>query len=448
MEKILIIDDNESLRYTLTSVLEESGFETCAVDDGHKGINEVKTNSYNLVICDMKIPGMDGMQILREIKKINPELPVLVLTAFGDIKNAVEAMKHGAHDYLTKPFNNEEMIINIRKALEVKYLNQEVNMLRKKYDESYKRDIIIGNTKPMKDLMEQIKVVSPTNLTVLLQGESGSGKEVIANMIHRLSDRKSGIFVAVDCGAIPEALIESELFGYEKGAFTDARTQREGKFEQAHGGTLFLDEITNLSDANQTKLLRAIEDRKITRLGGKKAKALDVRIIAASNIQLSRAVNNLSFRADLFYRLNEFHIDLPPLRERKEDIELFVNHFIDDANKEMNKSIESVSKEVMTKIMNHTWPGNIRELRNAIRRAVLLSHGNTVNSIHIHEMNEQQLIPEENHGQSFLDSARRAEKDIIMKAIEEAGGNKSKAAKILNMNERTLYRKIKSLGIQ
>ena len=448
MEKILIIDDNESLRYTLTSVLEEAGFEPFAVEDGIKGIDEVKSNPYNLVICDMKIPGMDGMQVLREIKKIKPDLPVLVLTAFGDIKNAVEAMRQGAHDYLTKPFNNEEMIINIRKALELKYLNQEVNILRKKYDESYKRDMIIGNTKYMKDLMEQIKIVSPTNLTVLLQGESGTGKEVIANMIHRLSDRKDGPFVAVDCGAIPEALIESELFGHEKGAFTDAKTHKEGKFEQADGGMLFLDEISNLSEANQIKLLRAIEDRKITRLGGKKAKALNVRIITASNIQLLQAVNNKTFRADLFYRLNEFHMDLPPLRERKEDVKLFVDRFISDANKEMNKNVVSVSKEVMKKILDHSWPGNIRELRNAIRRAVLLSNSDIITSIHINEaINEQQPVINENGRLTFIDSARRAEKDIIMKAIEEAGGNKSKAAKILNMNERTFYRKIKVLGI-
>jgi two-component system response regulator AtoC len=448
MEKILIIDDNESLRYTLTNVLEEAGFETCAVEDGTKGIGEVRTNSYNLVICDMKIPGMDGMQILREIKIINPDLPVLVLTAFGDIKNAVEAMKQGAHDYLTKPFNNEEMILNIRNALELRYLNQEVKILRKKFDESYKKDIIIGNTNRMKELLEQIKKVSPTNLTVLLQGESGTGKEVIANMIHRLSNRKEGHFIAVDCGAIPEALIESELFGHEKGAFTDAKSQKEGKFEQANGGTLFLDEITNLSDANQVKLLRAIEDRKITRLGGKKTKTLDVRIIAASNIQLSDAVNSKSFRADLFYRLNEFHIDLPPLRERKEDLQLFVDLFIEDANKEMSKNIASVTDEVMKKIMEHSWPGNIRELRNAIRRAVLLSDNNTINSLFIHETITDRAVISPNGALSFQDSTRKAEKDIILKAIEEAGGNKSKAAKILNMNERTFYRKIKSLGIQ
>ncbi|HJY63617.1 MAG TPA: sigma-54 dependent transcriptional regulator [Ignavibacteria bacterium] len=449
MEKILIIDDNESLRYTLTSVLDESGYESCAVEDGFKGIEEVKTNLYNLVICDMKLPGMDGMQVLKQIKNLNPDIPVVVLTAFGDIKNAVDAMKQGAFDYLTKPFNNDEMVITIRKALEMGYLNKEVNLLRKKYDESYKKDIITGNTMKMKELIEQVKVVSPTNLTVLLQGESGTGKEVIANMVHRLSTRKDNPFIAVDCGAIPEALIESELYGYEKGAFTDAKSQKEGKFEQADGGTLFLDEVSNLSESNQIKLLRAIEDRKITRLGGKKTRKLDVRIIAASNVPLSEAVNSQKFRADLFYRLNEFHVDIPPLRERKEDISLFIELFINDANRELNKNIASVSDDIMIKLMNHSWMGNIRELRNVIRRSVLLTNGNTITSIHLHDItgdNPSSSFPLQNS--SFTNSTKKAERDIILRAIDEAGGNKTKAAKMLNMNQRTFYRKIKTLGIQ
>ncbi|HEY3249745.1 MAG TPA: sigma-54 dependent transcriptional regulator [Ignavibacteria bacterium] len=448
MERILIIDDNESLRYTLTTVLEEAGFEAAAVEDGYKGISEVKSTIYNLVICDMKLPGMDGMQIIREIKKVSPEVPVLVLTAFGDIKNAVEAMKQGASDYLTKPFNNDEMIMTIRKALELRYLNQEISLLRKKMDESYRRDMIIGNNPKMKELFEQIKIVAPTGLTVLVQGESGTGKEVIANMIHTLSDRKNKPFVAIDCGAIPESLIESELFGHEKGAFTDARVQKEGKFEQAEGGTIFLDEITNLTDSNQIKLLRAIQERKITRLGGKKQIDLNVRIITATNTKLLDAVNTQGFRADLFYRLNEFHLDLPPLRDRKEDIPLFVEHFIKDANKELNKNVEDVLPEVMEKIKNHSWPGNIRELRNVIRRAVLLAQGNILTSVYIQEEPiEIKLDKEAPNDLSLEDSTRKAEKDIILKALEEAAGNKSKAAKILNINERTFYRKLKSHGI-
>lgn len=455
MEKILIIDDNESLRYTLESVLESADFRTKSVEDGFKAIEEVKTKSYDLIICDMKLPKMDGMQILKEIRAIDPDIPFIILTAFGDIKNAVDAMKKGATDYLTKPFDNDGMILTIKKALEMKYLNRELAILRKRSDESYKGTGIIGSSPQMKEVFDQVKVVSPTNLTVLIQGESGTGKEVIANMIHRMSDRAHKPFVAVDCGAIPESLIESELFGHEKGAFTDAKNQREGKFEQANGGSIFLDEITNLSDANQIKLLRAIQERKVTRIGGKKPITLDVRILTATNVKLADAVNSSKFRADLYYRLNEFHLNLPPLRQRQEDIPLLVEHFLKDANQELNKSVESVAESVMLKIKAHSWPGNVRELRNAIRRAVLLTPGNIMESIMItddviatHSISPNMLEQESNdQNLNFEDATRRAEKDAILKALAEAGGNKSKAAKLLNMNERTFYRKLKTLEL-
>ncbi len=451
MEKILIIDDNESLRYTLESVLEENGFLPTSAEDGVKALEEFKSKSYDLVICDMKMPKMDGMQILAEVKKIDPEMPFIILTAFGDIKNAVEAMKQGASDYLTKPFDNDGMILTLRKALEIRYLNKELAILRKRTDDSYKGEGIIGSSPQMKEVFDQVKIVAPTNLTVLIQGESGTGKEVIANMIHRASERAAKPFIAVDCGAIPESLIESELFGHEKGAFTDAKSQREGKFEQANGGTIFLDEITNLSDPNQIKLLRAIQERKITRIGGKKALNLDVRILTATNVKLAEAVNNNKFRADLYYRLNEFHIDLPPLRARTGDLTQLVDHFIKDANEELNKSVNSVSDDVMKKIKAHHWPGNVRELRNTIRRAVLLTPGNIMEKISITDDVAPKTVyenqAEESDNSSFETLTKKAEKDAILSALDESGGNKSKAAKLLNMNERTFYRKLKSLGI-
>lgn len=451
MEKILIIDDNESLRYTLESVLEENGFLSKSVEDGLKAIEELKTKSYDLVICDMKMPKMDGMQILAEVKKIDPDIPFIILTAFGDIKNAVEAMKQGASDYLTKPFDNDGMILTLRKALEIKYLNKELAILRKRTDDTYKGGGIIGSSREMKEVFDQVNIVAPTNLTVLIQGESGTGKEVIANMIHRAGTRADKPFVAVDCGAIPESLIESELFGHEKGAFTDAKSQREGKFEQANGGTIFLDEITNLSDSNQIKLLRAIQERKVTRIGGKKALTLDVRILTATNVRLADAVNNNKFRADLYYRLNEFHIDLPPLRARTGDLEHLVKHFISDANTELNKSVQSVSDEVMKKIKSHHWPGNVRELRNTIRRAVLLTPGSVMEKINITDdvapKSYNEINSDESDNSTFETLTKKAEKDAILSALDESGGNKSKAAKMLNMNERTFYRKLKSLGI-
>lgn len=324
---------------------------------------------------------MSGFEILKKIKEKDKTLPVIMLTAFGEIKTAVEAMKLGAQDFITKPFDNDAMIMSIRKTLELKYLNEEVGLLRKKIDEKYRDSEVIGKSEAMKKVFEQVNIVAPTNLSVLIEGESGTGKEVIACLIHSSGDRKSKPFIAVDCGAIPESLIESELFGHEKGAFTDAKNAKEGKFELANEGTIFLDEITNLSESNQIKLLRVIQERKVTRLGAKKSIKLDIRIIAATNIKLAEAVNNQRFRQDLYYRLNEFNLELPPLRDRKEDISLFVEHFISDTNGELNKNVKGVSDNVMEKLISHSWHGNVRELRNVIRRSVLLSKSEIINTI-------------------------------------------------------------------
>lgn len=450
MEKILIVDDNEILRFTLTELLEESGFQCNAVEDGQKALAEIKRNSYELIILDMRLPGMNGFEILKKIKAIKKDIPVIMLTAFGDIKTAVEAMKHGAHDFMTKPFDNDAMIIAIKKSLEMKYLKQEVDMHRRRHDENYKTSGVIGNCDVMQKVFEQVAIVAPTKLSVLIEGESGTGKEVIACMIHKMSDRKDKPFIAVDCGAIPEPLIESELFGHEKGAFTDAKNAKEGKFELANDGTIFLDEITNLSDSNQIKLLRVIQERKVTRLGAKKPISLNLRIIAATNIKLSDAVNNQRFRQDLYYRFNEFHLELPPLRKRKEDIKLFVDHFITDANKELNKNISGVSNEVMEKLTNHSWPGNVRELRNVMRRCVLMAKGNIIEAIDIPDeiksSNTKKTAAFADYSTS--DAMKEVEKDMILKAIEDADGNKTLAAKILNMNVRTFYRKVKMFNIE
>jgi len=449
MEKILIVDDNEILRFTLTELLEESGFQCKAVEDGRKALEEMEKNLYGLIILDMRLPGMNGFEILKKIKVTKKDIPIIMLTAFGDIKTAVEAMKQGAHDFMTKPFDNDAMIMTIRKTLEMKYLKEEVNIYRKKLEENYKVGDVIGKSDVMKQVFDQVGIVAPTNLSVLIEGESGTGKEVIACMIHKLSDRRDKPFIAVDCGAIPEPLIESELFGHEKGAFTDAKTYKEGKFELANDGTIFLDEITNLSDSNQIKLLRVIQERKVTRLGAKKPINLNLRIIAATNIKLSDAVNNQRFRQDLYYRFNEFHLELPPLRQRKEDIKLFVDHFIIDANRELNKTISSVSPEVMEKLVNHSWPGNVRELRNVMRRCVLMAKGEIINSIDIPDeirsstMKKPPIAAES----STSDAMKEVEKEMILNAIQDAEGNKTLAAKILNMNVRTFYRKIKMFNI-
>ncbi|HMS65970.1 MAG TPA: sigma-54 dependent transcriptional regulator [Ignavibacteria bacterium] len=447
MEKILIVDDNETLRFTLKELLGESGFECKAADNGMNALEEIRNENYGLVILDLRLPGMNGIEVLKKIKEMDRNLPVIMLTAFGDIKTAVETMKQGAHDFITKPFDNDAMIIAIKKTLELKYLNQEVNLLRKKLDENYRTGDVIGKSKVMKKVFEQVNIVAPTNLSVLIEGESGTGKEVIACMIHSSSDRKHKNFIAVDCGAIPESLIESELFGHEKGAFTDAKNVKEGKFELANEGTIFLDEITNLSESNQIKLLRVIQERKVTRLGAKKPVNLDIRIIAATNIKLSEAVNNQRFRQDLYYRLNEFQLELPPLRERKEDIQLFVDHFISDSNKELNKNVTGVTETAMEKLLSHSWNGNVRELRNVIRRNVLLSKDKIISNFDIPDDIKYSTPENSSNKTSITEIKDEIERDLILKAIQETNGNKKLAAKILNMNERTLYRKIKILGI-
>jgi len=451
MEKILIVDDNEYLRYTLTEVLQDAGFSSFAVENGDKAIEEVKSGVYDLVILDMKLPGMSGMEILAKIKQINKNLPVIILTAFGDIKSAVQAMQQSAKDYITKPFENDAMILTIKKTLEMKYLKEEVKLLRKKIDENSEAGKVMGNSPAIQEVFVHVNIVAPSALTVLIEGESGTGKEVIANMIHNLSDRKDKPLIAVDCGAIPDALMESELFGHEKGAFTDARNAKEGKFELADSGTIFLDEITNLSDANQMKLLRVIQERQVTRLGGKKPISLNVRIVTATNIPLMEAVNNKKFRQDLFYRLNEFHIELPPLRKRREDIPAFTDYFIKEANRELSKNVEKVSDEVLKQLTAYHWPGNIREFRNVIRRAILLSKGVILDSINIpNEINStsKQEPDLSKDTTTFESTTKKHEKELIIKALEESGGNKSKAAQVLNMNERTFYRKLKNLGLQ
>lgn len=443
MAKILIVDDNKFIRYTLTTLLEDADYQCTQASDGFAAIKEVKETFYDLVILDMKLPGLSGREIFYEIKKSDPDVPVIFLTAFGDIQDAVDLMKKGAYHYVTKPFNNDEILILINKAIENRYLNKEINILRKKLDEG--NDDIIGKSPEMNSVFNQVNIVAPTDLTVVLHGESGTGKEVIANLIHQKSERKDGPFIAVDCGAIPETLIESELFGHEKGAFTGADNMKQGKFELANNGTIFLDEITNLSDPAQVKLLRVIQERKLTRLGGKTNIPINIRIIVASNIRLAEFVNKKRFRHDLYYRLNEYNIDMPALRSRISDIPLFATFFINKCNKEFNKNVQGVSEEVMKELMDYDWPGNVRELRNVMRRAILMAGNEVITNIQIPKEINYHL---ENDSEGMItnnleDSKKNIEKEFILNALKETGGNKSKAAKLLNMNERTFYRKLK-----
>jgi len=390
-----------------------------------------------------------------------------MLTAYGDIKGAVRAMKLGAFEYITKPFDNDDLLIAIKRAFQIQSLSKEVQSLRKQLGEKTTSDLIVelaGESQSMKQVLKQIDIVSPTNLTVVLQGESGTGKELVARLIHNKSHRSHKAFVAIDCGAIPESLVESELFGYEKGAFTSADTIKEGKFEQANGSTLFLDEITNLPDQAQTTFLRVLQEKTLQHLGGKTNIKVDVRIIAGANINLADALKAGRFRSDLFHRLNEFPITLPPLRERIEDIPHLVNRFLEEARKEFNKDIKGFSSEGMKTLLDYRWPGNVRELKNTVKRAALLAESDNITPTCLlldttsESPSDQDSLSKKldilaalKKGLSLHEIARKEieniEQSIIGQALSLTGGNKSKAAQMLGIDRMTLYARLSKHGI-
>ena len=460
MKKILIVDDDKDLRFNLSGILKDEGHEVIAAADGKQALNALAENAPDLVLLDVRLPGMDGVELLEEMKKIEKNLPIIMLTAYSDVKSAVKAMKSGAFDYITKPFDEEELILIIEKALHTQYLSREVEFLRKKLGQvPASIEETMGDSPRIKQVLKQVEIIAPTNMTVILQGESGTGKELLAKMIHEKSLRKDKPFIAIDSGAIPDTLVESELFGYEKGAFTGAEERKDGKFEQANGGTLFFDEITNLSNSIQMKLLRAVQERKFQHLGGKKDISVDVRIIVATNISLFEAVRMGEFRDDLFHRLNEFHINLPSLRERKEDLPFLAKYFLDKANKELGKKTEGFSAKAIRVLLDYHWPGNVRELKNVIKRAVLLADSKEItldclslnNGYHPTQPYLQPDDPAANEGVSLREakekSAGQIEEKMIKEAMVRAGGNKTRAARILKIDRTTLYSKIKEFQI-
>ena len=475
MRRILIVDDDKDLRFNLSCVLKEEGHEVITAADGKQAFKALAQSAPDLVLLDVRLPGMDGVELLEEMKKIEKNLPIIMLTAYSDVKSAVKAMRLGAFDYITKPFDEEELILIIEKALHTQYLSREVEYLRKKLNQApVSIEETMGDSPQIKQVLKQVEIIAATNMTVIIQGESGTGKELIAQLIHQKSLRKAQPFVAIDCGAIPDTLVESELFGYEKGAFTGAEERKEGKFEQANGGTLFFDEITNIPNSIQMKLLRAVQERKFQHLGGKKDISVDVRIIVATNINLSEAVKIGRFRDDLFHRLNEFHIDLPSLRERKEDLPVLTKYFLHEANRDLNRKVEGFSGEVMRFFLNYHWPGNVRELKNVIKRAVLLTDSKDITPACLtlnngHHTTQPHLQPDDsaswvglseaqplpsglNEGASLREakekSAGQIEEKMIKEAMVKAGGNKTKAARMLKIDRTTLYSKIKEFQIK
>jgi DNA-binding NtrC family response regulator len=458
MEKILVVEDNRDMQFLLSSILEEEGYETTLAGDGNQAVREFTRFAPDLVLLDIRLPGMDGMQVLEETRRKDEKALIIMLTAYGDVKSAVRAIKTGAYDYITKPFDNEELLLTIRRALEAGRLSKEVATLRKRLGERDAGAIavaLVGESPKVRQVLQRVAAVAATNVTVVLQGESGTGKELIARLIHQESPRRDKSFVAIDCGAIPDTLVESELFGYEKGAFTGAEGKKEGKFELTDGGTLFLDEITNLPEAAQTKLLRVIQEKRIQRLGSKKDIKIDVRIVAATNLDLAESVKQGRFRSDLYYRLNEFPILLPPLRERREDIPTLVQRFLAEALQEFGKAARNFSVEAMKSLLEYPWPGNVRQLKNVVRMSVLLAESDTIGKAHLTLESPQENPPvssrELETGASLHSLGRKAlsktERDLIVETLKNAGGNKTKAAKALKIDRTTLYAKLKEYGI-
>jgi len=449
-ENILIIDDSPEIVTQFANFLKEEGFEVETALDGQAGIAKIEKRFYDLIITDLKMPGLDGMQVLKYVQENSPDSICIILTGYGTVKNAVEAIKLGAFDYLTKPIKLDEILITLKRALEYRNLRRENINLKNQLRKKYRFENIVGDSEKMQKIFEVIEKVADSDSTILILGESGTGKELIAKAIHYNSYRREGPFIPVNCAAIPSELLESELFGHEKGAFTNAIRTRIGRFELANGGTIFLDEIGDMSPVLQSKLLRVLQDRQFERIGGIKTIKTDIRVIAATHQDLKLAVEQKRFREDLYYRLNVIPIHLPPLRERKSDIPLLAHHFLDHFNRTKKKKIKGFTKEAMDKLIQYDWPGNVRELENTIERVVILLDGDFITPQDLPEkfqnltrenIPQEIIIPDE--GISLEEAVNEFERKLILQALQKTGWVKNKAARLLNLNRTTLIEKIK-----
>jgi DNA-binding NtrC family response regulator len=456
--QILIIDDDVQLSSMLAHLVKKEGFEAEVVHDGESAMRTLRSCMPDVILLDLKLPGMSGMEVLKQVKGLEQDLPVIMMTGSGEIRDAVEAMKAGAHDYLTKPFDDHEVLRAVHRALAERDLKRKVKHLSHQLQERHPLKEVMGPSDAVARLDGEVHRVAKSDFTVVILGETGSGKELVARTIHHASLRAKRPFVPVDSGAIPEALLESELFGHEKGAFTGADVQRSGKFEIAEGGTLFLDEISNMPLGSQAKLLRVLQEKVIYRVGGSKPVKVDVRLLAASNKDLHGLTESGSFRHDLFYRLNEFTITVPPLRERKEDISYLAKRFLDTANMELNKCVKGFSESALEVLLNYNWPGNVRQLRTTVRRAVLLAE-EMITERHF----DLKRVPVPGLAftpkvdgmpwtqYSFKEILRRSliavEREVITQALKYTGGNKAKAARMLRIDYKTIHTKLKQLGV-
>lgn len=441
---VLVVDDDQDMRTLLRDVLEDHGYKVTLAPNGQEALKSLREGEYPVVLTDLRMKGIQGIELLAEIKRSFPDTNVILMTAFGSVETALEAMKQGASDYLMKPVKNDDLLRVTERSFREAMLRSEINRLRREVNKEYSFNQILGKSKPMREIFDLIRRVADSPTNILITGESGTGKELVAKALHYNSERKDAAFVAVNCAAIPEQLLESELFGHMRGAFTDAKADKRGLFEEAAKGTLFLDEISELPLMLQAKLLRAIQEREIRRLGANRPIAVDTRLIAATNLNLSEEVKAKRFREDLFYRLNVIEMRLPPLRERREDIPLLVDAFLKKFGQARGKDVKGVSETTLALLVDYAWPGNVRELENVIERAVTLSRGD-------------KILPEDLPGtiqgsrgdRRVLDEAaekmhplHEIEKEYIKKILEKMGGNKYQAAQVLGIDRKTLYRKL------
>ena len=452
MESILIVDDEKNYLVVLEALLNPEGYEIIGMEDPFKALRFIADSDLDLVITDMKMPGMDGMELLEKTKQLKPDLPVIMMTAHGTIEMAVEAMKKQAYHYITKPFQNEELKLTIRKALETNRLIRENRRLSEALSDRFQYGNIIGKSKPMQAIYDLIAKVAQSKASVLISGPSGTGKELIAKAIHYESPRKNGPFVSINCGALTDTLLESELFGHEKGAFTGAISMKKGRFERADEGTLFLDEVGDMPQSLQVKLLRVLQEMEFERVGGTKTIQVDVRVISASNRNLKEDVADGLFREDLYYRLNVIQIEVPPLRERPEDIRLLVNHFIEKYRLDGGRDRIELSPEVWKALYNYSWPGNIRELENLIERAVVLNSGAKIELDDLpgeftnkqEELDIERFIP---LGTPLQGTLEEIEEKLIRRALDRCNNVQAHAAEMLGITKSLIQHKLKKYHI-
>lgn len=453
-KRLLVIDDEENMRHMLASLLGKAGYLVDTAPDGYEGLQMIESNQYDFILCDIKMPRIDGMEFLKSARDKIADTTVIMMSAYGTIDTAVEAMKLGAYDYISKPFKTDEVYLTLKKAEERESLKRENLQLKesiKRIKESYNFGKMVAKSKVMQSIFSLSAKVAKYDTTVLIYGASGTGKELIARGIHFISDRSKNSFVPLDCGGIPENLLESELFGYKKGAFTGALKDKIGLFEEANGGTIFLDEIGDMPLSLQVKLLRVLQENEIRSVGDSKSKKIDVRVLAATSKNLEEEIKKGNFREDLFYRLNVLPIKLPPLRERNEDIPLLCNHFINRFNKRLNKDISDITPAAMSLLLKYDWPGNVRELENVIERAVVLAEGKFLEPENFPSLLEERegtyQIDKVFKGYSLKDAQKDLETMLIKKVLTKTEGNRTKAAQLLEISYPSLLSKIKAYNI-